>query len=131
MPRELDQSLARQWLGQVSRAAGLGAIAPEFIDRVFARLAKGARDYGDETYLHVELDELLREAAEEGDDIAGWLVLVGIRLMMSQELDPEVAQRVQWRLMEAAARGVSAWKLIQEAREMIETPRPRLHSAAG
>lgn len=114
-----DEALVRQWLGQAARRAGLGSAAPEFSDRVLARLAKGAREYGDDNFLMVPLEQLVDEIAEEGDDTGGWAVLAGVRLLGTQELDPEVSQEIQGLLLEAAAHGLRAWHACAAVRELI------------
>lgn len=114
-----DEAIIRQWLGQAARQAGLGAAAPEFADRVLGRLAKGAREYGDANYLHIALEALVDEAAEEGDDIGGWTVLAGIRLLGLQELEAEVSQAVQGHLLRAAGYGLAARRELESARELI------------
>jgi hypothetical protein len=104
--------------------AGLGAAAPEFVDRVFARLEKGAREYGADNYLHVPLEQLVDEIAEEGDDIAGWAVLVGVRLIGNQKVNSDVGQQAQTLLLEAAAHGLRAWHACAQARELLTEATP-------
>lgn len=115
----IDEAIVRQWLGQAARQAGLSAAAPELCDRVLSRLSKGAREYGEDNYLHVELEQLLDEGAEEGDDIAGWAVLAGVRLLALHEVEGEASQNVQTLLLEAAAHGMRAWHAYAAARELI------------
>jgi hypothetical protein len=114
-----DEALVRQWLGQAARQAGLGAAAPDFCDRVLVRLEKGAREYGAENFLQIPLEQLVDEVAEEGDDIGGWGVLAGIRLLAGQELDADVSQEVQTLLLEAVSHGLRAWHACAAARELI------------
>lgn len=119
-----DLELARQWLAEAARLANLGAVSDEFIDRVFRRLEKGAREYGSDNYLRAAIEELMGETAEEGDDIAGWALVTAMRIYSEAEgaeLDlRDQAQLIQDRLLRAAAWGLRAWMEMREARALVE-----------
>lgn len=118
-----ELELARQWLGEAARVAGLGAIADEFTDRVFLRLDKGAEEYGSDNYLRAAIDELMSEGAEEGDDIAGWALVTAMRIYRESERMNGQAELIQGRLLEAAALGLRAWWAYREARELVAESR--------
>jgi len=118
-----DHELAVQWLDEAARLAGLEGISEEFSERVFRRLEKGAREYGNDNYLRSAIDELMKEGAEEGDDIAGWALVIAMRIYREAEALNGQAELIQERLLNAAAHGLRAWWEYKQARERLaETP---------
>jgi hypothetical protein len=115
----MDEQFVREWVQLAARGVGMGG-ATDFSDRVIARIRKGAREYGDENYLTVPLEELEREGAEEGDDIAGWMAAATARLFAEirrEGIDPARAAVKQEHYLRAAGFGLLAWQEIEAARE--------------
>lgn len=128
--RVMDEQFVREWVELAARGVGMGGIADDgngthgavsdFADRVLARLRKGARTYGEDNYLTVPLEQLEREAAEEGDDLAGWLVAATARIFFEirhHRIDGAVAQVKQERYLRAAGLGLLAWHELEAARD--------------
>lgn len=115
----MDEQFVREWVEIAARGVGMGG-ATDFTDRVIARIRKGAREYGDENYLTVSLEELEREGAEEADDIAGWMAAATARIFAEirhGSIEPERAAIKQELYLRAAGLGLLAWREIEAARE--------------
>ena len=108
-----------QWMEQVARSAQRWGHSPErFFDEVRARLQKGADEYGPDSWSARPLLDLIREAAEEGADVPGWLVLAAQKLnavTTSEFIDDEQAMLIQQRLIRASALGLQLHEELRQA----------------
>lgn len=115
-------SYERQWFEQVARTAQRwGHDVERFFDTVADRLSKGQDDYSDRWVTRPILD-FVHEAAEEGADIPGWLVLGAQRLneaVAAELIDPERAMDIQDRFLRAAAHGLLANEELAEAEKEL------------
>lgn len=108
-----DSTYEREWLAQVARSAGVwGHQAEAFADAVYARLHKGAEEYGNEVR---PVDVMLHEAAEECEDIPGWNVLAAQFLTRADEVDDDARAELQALLIESAAHAFLSWMKQREA----------------
>ena len=71
-------------------ASPLDAELARFMGRVRARLAAGARDYGDASF-HRPVGELVDEIQQEVEDVAGWGLILWLRLDRMREAVDRVA----------------------------------------
>ena len=109
----------RQFLEYVAHAAKQsGEAAQRFSDDVMVRLEKGGAEYGDDNFWERGLDWVLANAAEEGEDIAGWIVGAAQVLNDLEEIPGDAAHEIHCLLMEAAADGMRAWTRIHIARSI-------------
>lgn len=117
-----DPESIRAWVADVCRVAQLSGLADEMGDRVIARLEKGAREYGPESYRERGLDGVLAEAAEEGVDIPGWLTRAVVLLYeeLDRGMDSGRMQDLHGRLIRAAAHGVLARAWIESVRAELD-----------
>lgn len=110
-----DSDFERAWLEHVCRAAGLSGLIEDFTRAVNLRLAKGAVEYGEGSFME-KGHELLGEVSEEAVDIASWGVLYAQFLRAQGD---ESAMHASVRILNAAAYSLRAWHEIQQAREIF------------
>jgi hypothetical protein len=115
----------RQMLEEVARAAGLWGVEVErFTDAVNERLKMGEREYGD-NFSDRSPGELLREIAEEGEDVAAWALLAAQRIhgLALEGFDADEAAEINGLLIAAAASGLQSWSRVKRAEKTLKTAR--------
>jgi hypothetical protein len=80
------------------------ATFPEFVEQVRARLAQGAREYGDRSFDR-PISELLGEIEQELLDVCGWSFLLWCKLRALQAAAPVEEPRALAWLRERLASG--------------------------
>lgn len=119
MSRNLD--FERRWLRDVALTAGYHEHPEDFFHAVDARLAKGAGEYGDDSFLAKSVVDLLDEALEEGVDFPAWLVVTIQRFHRERgKLEKATADHFERMLMAAAAKVVEGWHIARMARTFYE-----------
>lgn len=119
-----DPELERAFLEAALREArpnvraGGRAEPGDFLARVRARLEKGAREYGEAGFLYRPLEDLLGELREEGEDAAGWPVLILQRLLVD-DIDPDLARELVAILRSAAALGAQLDAVVDRAFDVL------------
>lgn len=67
-------------------AVRAGVHPPDFLEEARRRLAKGGKEYGDDSWLGKNLSDFARELKEEGLDLAAWGALCAQRYPDSAEI---------------------------------------------
>lgn len=107
-----EKQLARQWLEDAARIAGLGSLADEFARVVFSKLTANA------SCLQREIDELFCEPTAQGADLAAQALLMALRIYREAEELGQV-QLTLLRLQEVAANGMRAWWAYREGESIL------------
>lgn len=89
-----------------------------YLARVRGRLEKGAGEYGALGYLDRRVEELLEELRQEGEDAAGWAVLIAQRLQREQ-LGVDLHSELRLLLEQIAALGVQIDGLVDRIRRAL------------
>jgi hypothetical protein len=103
------------------RQAGLSGLTERFLDKVFERLEKGAKEYGENSFME-RGKGLTAEIAEEATDLSAWAVLMAQYTqaqVIAGTLDGDTAMMVQARLMEASANGLRAWSAVAAVEDLL------------
>ncbi|MGI8730825.1 MAG: hypothetical protein ACR2LK_12700 [Solirubrobacteraceae bacterium] len=108
-----DYAPARAFL-----ASPLAALRPDFAGRALARIEAQHDELG-ESYLYGSLAALVRELAEEAEDLGAWAALLADRVERDDRPD---ADRARALLAGIAQRAGEADALIGELRRMLAWP---------
>lgn len=123
-----DRELENEFLDAAAREAGIsGQAVDSYKKSVFARLEKGAVEYGENAFWTPAEGDLsgapkvIREALEESTDIAGWS-LGAMQVVWTDEregrIDPEYGHAIRLQLLQATAVGIKAFVHLENAAEM-------------
>jgi hypothetical protein len=112
-----DKQYEIDFLQEVVRAGGARGYE-EFINKTLARLEKGAREYGENSFFN---KNLAPEVLEECLDISGWSALWAEQLTQLERegrLNTETGFYIKNLIIEACAHAVRAYMIISEAQKM-------------
>ena len=112
------------------------ATTQAYAHQVEKRLEHGAEQYGDDAWFRKGVDRCAAEVADEGTDLAGW-VLGTLQVLNKDEQNGKIgrdeAHTCRFMLMRAAAFGLQAWVAAEMARDVYRdaTGEENLHQPRG
>jgi hypothetical protein len=130
-----EPELERRWLRRVAEEAG-HQDPDALLAACQGRLAKGAQEYGNDSFMAKSFPQLVEEALEEGVDFPVWLVLAIQRFQTERDQLPAgAADHVERILLTAAAKVIEGWyaaglaiEFYREARAALPPPPRRPYS---
>jgi hypothetical protein len=104
--------------GALDAAEAIAGIPPTgYGQRVLDRLDRVGAKHGDQ-FADMAIDELLEEIAQEALDTGGWALLTAQKAMLDG-IPERVSGPLRVKLLEIAAAGAQAEKLVNEARALV------------
>lgn len=112
-----NRQYEKDFLEEVVRAAGVRGF-DDFVNDTMARLEKGAKEYGDDSFFS---KQLAPEVLEECLDIAGWSSLWAEQLTdieRSGTLDLDTGYYIKHLIIEACTHAVKAYLITKQAADI-------------